>query len=761
MVEVTQAMRERRLAAIFFSDMKGFSAQMDADEEGTLQRLDLHNDLMRQNIANHAGRVVKTVGDAFMAEFSSSVSAVECALDCQRALSAHNQERAADEAIEVRIGVHVGDVVVEGTDLFGEAVNMAARLEPQAPVGAVCVSEAVYAQVRRKVRAAGSCRDRVCLKGLEEPVRLVILRPSNALLDIVDAAPRRRPWIALGLGVAVSLLAAVTTWWTMGSWRPSPDPAPPGVQSPAVLVAGGTLRAGWQGDWGSLQPGGYMVTVSAVALDMVYEPLVHISTSGLASPWVLEHAEEAQDGRSLVLRLRPDLAFHPSPCLREPGGRLADASDLLASLALHRRQIDPLPVLGAAGSPQTLPPEGARITGEREVTVFLSHPVPYAVHALSNARLVPAELVAEPCTLPAGSGPFAVTGSLVGNTLPLSRFDAYWGRAPRIERIELTAVEDIVGALGLLGKGELDLLALYRSDVFVDPRAERPVLAPRYHSLDVAVAPWVRSHESAAASVLFLAGPESGWGDPSARKALAYALDRAELVDVYPTAMVASGRYLESRVLGSDPALEGFVHDPDLARSLLAEAVESRGEALPALLLGAKRDRWAVAERLKVQANAIGLDVVLRPLTGAGMEQVFRERSLDAVLIESIDPLIGNDPYVMVGQLSFLFHRAGDELPDSTRQLMDRIEDAAREIHRPRRVLHYEQIERGLFEQVPYVPIGFRSPTAPVASLLLTPRVHGVVASTTGRVEAQQWEAIWSHVWLSEDSTAPTGSVSN
>ena len=76
-------------------------------------------------------------------------------------------------------------------------------------------------------------------------------------------------------------------------------------------------------------------------------------------------------------------------------------------------------------------------------------------------------------------------------------------------------------------------------------------------------------------------------------------------------------------------------------------------------------------------------------------------------------------------------------------------------------VKRHHRKERRLFEQVPYVPIGFRSPTAPVASLLLTPRVHGVVASTTGRVEAQQWEAIWSHVWLSEDSTAPTGSVSN
>ena len=90
--------RQRRLAAIFFSDMKGFSSQMDADEEGTLDRLDRHNAVMRSQIEAHGGRVIKTVGDAFMAEFTSSVAAVKCALDCLRDFDTQNADVSDDDA---------------------------------------------------------------------------------------------------------------------------------------------------------------------------------------------------------------------------------------------------------------------------------------------------------------------------------------------------------------------------------------------------------------------------------------------------------------------------------------------------------------------------------------------------------------------------------------------------------------------------------------------------------------------------------------
>ncbi len=145
----------RKLAAVFFSDMVGFSAQMDADEAKTLELLHTHNALMEAEIERQEGRVVKTVGDAFMVEFGSAVQATCCALDCLRSLRDYNVSVALEEEIHIRIGIHVGDVVERGSDLFGEVVNIAARLESMAPADTVCVSGAVFQQVRKKVKADG------------------------------------------------------------------------------------------------------------------------------------------------------------------------------------------------------------------------------------------------------------------------------------------------------------------------------------------------------------------------------------------------------------------------------------------------------------------------------------------------------------------------------------------------------------------------------------------------------------------------------
>ena len=177
---------QRKLAAIMFSDMQGFSMQMDADEMGTMKILRKHNRVMDTAIANHNGRVVKTIGDAYMVEFASTVNAVACALDAQRHFSELNVEAQQNNLYAVRIGIHVGDVMQEGTDLFGEAVNVAARLEPKADVGGICISQAVYSQVRRKVHAVGRDLGMVELKNISEPMRLFAIRPSSEHLSIND-----------------------------------------------------------------------------------------------------------------------------------------------------------------------------------------------------------------------------------------------------------------------------------------------------------------------------------------------------------------------------------------------------------------------------------------------------------------------------------------------------------------------------------------------------------------------------------------------
>src|SRR5215472_11388269 len=141
----------RRLAAILAADVAGYSRLMGADEEGTLERLKaLHRELDDPKVAEHHGRIVKTTGDGLLVEFASVVDAVRCAVGVQQAMPERNSGVGADNRIELRIGINLGDVIVDGDDLYGDGVNIAARLEALAEPCGICVSRVVHDQVRDK-----------------------------------------------------------------------------------------------------------------------------------------------------------------------------------------------------------------------------------------------------------------------------------------------------------------------------------------------------------------------------------------------------------------------------------------------------------------------------------------------------------------------------------------------------------------------------------------------------------------------------------
>ena len=138
-----KAAETRKLAAIMFTDIVGFSRQMGADEARMLRLLDVHNQLIQQAVAAHHGTVIKTVGDAFLVDFPSIVHAVQCAQQIQAQFKAHNAEKETDEQIHVRIGIHSGDIVQQGGDVFGDGVNIASRLQELAVPDTVCISDVV------------------------------------------------------------------------------------------------------------------------------------------------------------------------------------------------------------------------------------------------------------------------------------------------------------------------------------------------------------------------------------------------------------------------------------------------------------------------------------------------------------------------------------------------------------------------------------------------------------------------------------------
>ncbi len=172
---------ERRLAAILAADVVGYSRLMGADEEGTLTALNAHrSEFIDPKVAEHHGRIFKTMGDGFLVEFASVVDAVRCAIELQREMSGRDAGVPQDRRIVLRIGVNVGDVIVEGDDIFGDGVNVAARLEGLAEPGGVCLSGDAYHHVRAKLDISYDDMGERELKNIPERVRVYGVRLTAA-----------------------------------------------------------------------------------------------------------------------------------------------------------------------------------------------------------------------------------------------------------------------------------------------------------------------------------------------------------------------------------------------------------------------------------------------------------------------------------------------------------------------------------------------------------------------------------------------------
>src|SRR5215475_7149248 len=188
---------DRRLAAIFAGDIAGYSRLMGADEEGTLSRLNAHRrEFLEPKIADHRGRIVKRTGDGVLIEFASAVDAVRCSVEIQHGMAERNASVPQDERIELRIGIHVGDVIIEDGDIFGDGVNIAARLEGTAQPGGICISDDAYRQVRGKLDVDFQDTGEQKLKNIARPVR-VYQMPGGGATEAPALALPDKPSIAV------------------------------------------------------------------------------------------------------------------------------------------------------------------------------------------------------------------------------------------------------------------------------------------------------------------------------------------------------------------------------------------------------------------------------------------------------------------------------------------------------------------------------------------------------------------------------------
>jgi class 3 adenylate cyclase/TolB-like protein len=234
----------RRLTTILAADVAGYSRLMGADEEGTHERLKAHlRELVNPKIEEHRGRIVKNTGDGLLAEFASVVDAVRCAAEIQRGMIDRELGLSNERRIRFRIGVNLGDVIAEEHDIFGDGVNVAARLEALAEPGGICVSRVVRDQVRDKLDFVFEDRGEQSVKNIARPVRVYAWRLGGAAglpkTSVPIAVPMRRRRLILapiGAAVATALVIAIVTWWLWPATR-SPSTPPSAVAAAAATAS--------------------------------------------------------------------------------------------------------------------------------------------------------------------------------------------------------------------------------------------------------------------------------------------------------------------------------------------------------------------------------------------------------------------------------------------------------------------------------------------------------------------------------------------
>src|SRR4029453_3134049 len=234
---------QRKLAAIMFTDMVGYSALSQRDEKLAQELLEEHRRLLRPIFPRFNGNEIKTIGDAFLVEFGSALEAAQCAIEIQRTLAHRNTDAPADRQIQVRIGVHIGDVVHRGGDVYGDGVNIASRIEPVAGPGGICVSMVVERQVRNALEARFEKLATTELKNISVPMDLFrIVLPWERETRLPSEPQKRdveqRRSIPVGWLIAAALLLIATAAWFLFSRYKTSSPANslPNEKSVAVLA---------------------------------------------------------------------------------------------------------------------------------------------------------------------------------------------------------------------------------------------------------------------------------------------------------------------------------------------------------------------------------------------------------------------------------------------------------------------------------------------------------------------------------------------
>lgn len=218
----------RKLRAILSADVKGYSLLMSDDEEFTVKTLKAYRALMSEQIEQHTGRIVDAPGDNLLAEFASAVDAVQCAVEIQKTLKERNEDLALDKRLEFRIGINIGDVIQDGDSLYGEGVNIAARIEELSDAGGVCISRNAYDHISNKLNYGYEYLGEHNLKNIEKPVRVYkVLMASEDAGKLIGEEPKpaKKKWFLPVTVVAAIVVTSIVWYFVQNVNRPEFEPA--------------------------------------------------------------------------------------------------------------------------------------------------------------------------------------------------------------------------------------------------------------------------------------------------------------------------------------------------------------------------------------------------------------------------------------------------------------------------------------------------------------------------------------------------------
>ncbi len=752
---------KRRLLALLFTDIKGYSRQMDADEAGALRRLEVHDGILEAAISANRGRIIKKMGDAFMVAFESAVEAVRCALAAQAELARHNDSAPEGERIEVRMGIHVGDVMERDGDLFGETVNLAARLEPQADPGTVCVSQAVLDQVRRKVEGRLLVQKTVTLKNISEPMQIGLLAPGTDTLELTRPAPpatarSRLPHLALFVGIAI-VAGLIFTLFPGRVAREKEGPAQdPRSRYGGVLTMAFPLDSGWY----DLGQGPSGIDAARQAMALVADPLfARPLPEGDPKPWAVERWVVSEDLRTVVLTLRASMRFHDHPCFPGGQGREATAEDLAFSI---RGQMMDSGLLENLGLKVTT----LKTVEPLQVRLLLPEPNgPHLLAMLGGVRLLPTFL--ERCGDPEkllqipGTGPFQMVTPRDSRGWSVERNPHYWHRGPQGERlpfldgVQILALESFPRVEAAFERGALDLALQFsalKSGVKSTPSGKL-VLGEKLTALEVEVLPVGMGPSSYDIGVLVVLPRSPALKDARVRRALAMALSR-RMPEGYgaPRRMEPYARFLDARFNGFDPTLPDLAENLDEARRLLAEAGHPAGEGLPVLVLTCQEEVERYCQTMVEDLARVGVKIQLvLPPWGNFFSMIWSENN-DLALLGIDGSYQGNEPWPWSISPQLLVTRSGH--PEGLR-LAHLNHQVTVEPDVEERGRLYRAFEKLLLESAPLIPLRRSVGHEGRFFLLKGPRPRGLIDPRTGRLKDAQSSANLSTCWLEDQQAAP------